>query len=349
MPEVFKSPWGEIPLFGGEVDEEESALVHALATVTLKAGSSVLLLGGGRGALCACLGLRRSRVVLVSDSAREQTLCLRTWLELGLEEKDLLLADPLNVPRQEYAAGFLPRPRDPTQWEYWLEEARRQLPRGAAVLGCPPRPEGYREWRKWIGGEVREDWVVLKGSNPEEYRLAWAQRHVEFPPLKVRAVVHPSLPLTMPDAAETLLLRTFPRPAPRDRILIVGQVGLFVTAACAKTHPDSRIWFVSDSFTLVWSARQTFVAMDLRGANFLVSSGFEDFDRETFDLILWLHDPVQPGFTLDSALALLRPGGELRLVHREEDLALFSQPPVPCSSRVAGRADGYVVSCLVRV
>lgn len=312
----FDSPWGRIPLFGDPPSEGEISLLHSLAALSFLPGSKVLVLGPGSGLVAAGLGLKRYHVTAVSDSAREQRLALLSWMELGLEESNLVLSDLINIPRNEYQAVVIHESAREELWGFWLQEARRFCSPGKPIHAVGP-PEAVTEWKKWIGPLVMPNPAarVLDGVIPEGIGVPWFSRKVEFSQLRAHLVLHPACPLDVPSAAENLVLRRYPRPEDHENILVWGREGILTAIASARVHPKARVWFVSDSFSAVWSARESFAASGIaQQGGFLVNDRLDDFERETFDLAFLFVDRPDAFDLAREALSRIKAGKELRLV-----------------------------------
>ncbi|GEM_PF-5289429 len=344
--EELETPWGKIPIFGKAPEEYEKQLLLRHAAFSLLSGSHVLVLGLGSGVVPASLGLRKLKVTAVTDSATEQRSVLQTWISLGLEETKLVLADVLNVPTADFLAVVICRPPTLFLWDYYLQLARRFVKMGSSIFAAPPQPDGYYEWKKWIGNskEVHEEDSVFQGIIPEGAILPWTPRHLEFPPLRTSLVLHPALDLEVPSESAAALLRFFPKPATRKKIVVWGDDCIILGIAAAKTNPQSQVWCITDSFNTIWSARESFQASDVGPqGGFLASDSLEDFDRNSVDLVLYTDKEGTHGEDIRQAFAVLKPEGELWAVLPEESLAQKSFAQEGVLAKLSGQRGSWAV------
>ncbi len=346
----YESPWGKIPLFVEAPKTSERELLHFLAQINLLPGSRILVLGLGSGLLPAALGLRKYQVTAVSDSASEQRLCLLTWMELGLEESHLVLADLVNIPRSEYQAVLVYEPRRPELWDFWLQEARRFVGAEKPIYAVGPGETAIAEWKKWIGaipwGQEKE--TVLSGILPEGIGVPWFARKHEFPPLRARLVLHPASALEIPSRSENLVLRHYPRPDQRQNILVFGNEGILTALASARVNAGAKIWYVSDSFSAVWSARESFSASGIGDqGNFLVNDRLDDFEKHSFDAVFGFLDDAKPVQAARESLEKVKPGKEVRLVCTESVQRELNELKELCDVKVLAQGDGIRLVRLV--
>lgn len=342
----YQSPWGKIPLFGEEPNPAERELLHALTSLNLLPASRILILGLGSGLLTSVLGLRKYQVTAVSDSALEQRLALLSWLELGLEESFLVLADLVNIPRNEYQAVVVYEPQRPELWDFWLQEARRYVTAQKPIYAVGPRDAAASEWKKWIGALPwgQEQGRVLAGVLPEGIGVPWFARKLDFPPLRAKLVMHPACALEIPSPRENLILRHYPRPDERVKILVFGEEGILTALASARVNKGAGIWFVSDSFSTVWSARESFAVTGIANqGNFLVNDRLDDFEKHSFDAIFAFPPVKNFNATVRECLEKIKPNMEVRLVCSDLALRHLEALEEYGDVKVLAQSDGFGV------
>jgi tRNA A58 N-methylase Trm61 len=346
----FESPWGTIPLFGPKPNQNELNLMMAVSGISLLPGSKVLVLGLGTGVLVASLGLRKLHVTAVSDFAHEQRYNLLTWIQLGLDESQLILADIINIPRNEYQAVVVFEPHHPDLWSFWLQEARRFGTPGRPILGSGPQASAYAEWKKWFGPlpKEQEASLVYSGMISEGIALSWFSRKIEFSPLRAKLVLHPACSLDLPSQAENIILRHYPKPEQRQQILIYGVEGILTAIATAQVHRKAKVWFVSNSFSVIWSTRESFLATGIQDqGGFLVSDRLDDFQKQSMDLIFLFLETLDSLEIVQEALLKIKPGNEIRVICLKSWAHRASELEELADVKILAEDQGWVVLRLI--